>query len=223
MTKKIRLSPSSLNLFAECNRCFWLRFNRGIIRPRGPFPGLPMGMDRTIKEFFDEHRTRGELPAELSGLQGAKLFNDQRLLDTWRNNFKGLRWQDKEGNILQGALDDVLERKGKLSCLDFKTKASAPKIDSAHYYELQLSVYNFLLKKNGYKVEDVGHILFYFPEQGYKNQIFRFGTNLIKVRLEPDYAEGIFKQAIQCLRGDLPEKTCEFCKYIREDDTNGKD
>jgi len=48
---KIRLSPSSLNLFLECPRCFWLDKNKGIKRPRGIFPSLPSGMDSVIKKY----------------------------------------------------------------------------------------------------------------------------------------------------------------------------
>ncbi|GAI53572.1 unnamed protein product, partial [marine sediment metagenome] len=45
---KIRLSPSALNLFLQCPRCFWLEKNKGIKRPRGIFPSLPSGMDSVI-------------------------------------------------------------------------------------------------------------------------------------------------------------------------------
>jgi len=51
------LSPSRLNLFRECERCFWLRSNKDVKRPSGPFPSLPSGMDRIIKQHFDRHRS----------------------------------------------------------------------------------------------------------------------------------------------------------------------
>ena len=50
----MRLSPSSLNLFLECPKCFWLRMKMGVHRPMGPFPSLPSGMDGLIKTYFDK-------------------------------------------------------------------------------------------------------------------------------------------------------------------------
>lgn len=36
--KAIRLSPSKLNLYRECPRCFWLDKVKKIERPRGDLP-----------------------------------------------------------------------------------------------------------------------------------------------------------------------------------------
>jgi len=67
---KIRLSPSSLNLFLECRRCFWLDKNKGIKRPRGIFPSLPSGMDSVIKKYFDSYRLNSDMPPEMMFLAG---------------------------------------------------------------------------------------------------------------------------------------------------------
>ncbi|MCX6774543.1 MAG: hypothetical protein NTY99_00435 [DPANN group archaeon] len=53
----IKLSPSSLNLFKDCPRCFWLDKIKGISRPEGIFPSLPSGIDKVLKEHFDKHNT----------------------------------------------------------------------------------------------------------------------------------------------------------------------
>ncbi len=45
-----KLSPSSINLFLECPRCFWLQLVKKITRPQGAFPSLPSGMDRILKQ-----------------------------------------------------------------------------------------------------------------------------------------------------------------------------
>ena len=39
---------------------------------------------------------------------------DKELLKEWRNNFKGIRWKDKEGNLFQGAIDNLLKKGDKL-------------------------------------------------------------------------------------------------------------
>src|SRR3989338_6659737 len=58
MKPQIMLSPSALNLFLECARCFWLEKVKKIKRPRGIFPSLPGGMDRIIKTYFDSYRSQ---------------------------------------------------------------------------------------------------------------------------------------------------------------------
>ena len=70
--REIRFSPTALNLLLECPRCFWLKYCRGIIRPKGLVPSLCSGMDREIKEYFDKFR--GALPPELAGKVDGKLL-----------------------------------------------------------------------------------------------------------------------------------------------------
>ena len=56
-TKGYKLSPSALNLFLNCPKCFWLDRNKGKKRPRGIYPSLPGGMDAVIKNYFDNEDT----------------------------------------------------------------------------------------------------------------------------------------------------------------------
>ena len=110
-----KLSPSSLNIMKECPRCFWLTQHKVWSRPAGIFPSLPSGMDAVLKTHFDKFRARGELPPELrknGESKNMKLFDNHELLAIWRSNFKGISYTDKEGNILRGAVDNIL-MKGK--------------------------------------------------------------------------------------------------------------
>ena len=129
-----KFSPSSLSLLKDCPRCFWLKFNKGIKRPEGIFPSLPSGMDRILKTHFDSFMEKGELPPELKELEGdVKLFDEGELLEVWRNNFKGIPWEDKEGNIFRGAIDNLLKKGNKLIVLDYKTRGYPLKDDTAHH------------------------------------------------------------------------------------------
>ena len=95
--KTFKLSPSSLRLMKECKRCFWLTQHGIWKRPASIFPGLPAGMDRILKTHFDRFMERGELPPELcenGECAGMKLFKDKEKLDKWRNNLKGVRYED---------------------------------------------------------------------------------------------------------------------------------
>ena len=219
-----KFSPSSLNLMKDCPRCFWLHFNKGIKRPRGIFPSLPSGMDRILKEHFDAFRDRGELPPVLAKLAGkVKLFDDAELLDGWRNNFRGISWEDEEGNRLRGAVDNILQKGKKLIVLDYKTRGYPLKEDTAAYSQDQLDLYNFLLRKNGYKTENYAYLLFYHPKGATKNGDIAFHTDLVKMKISVKNAENIVKNALALLGGDMPEhaEKCEYCKWANESQPEG--
>ena len=211
-----KLSPSSLGLMKECPRCFWLRFNKGIKRPETGFPTLPAGMDRILKEHFDRFRDRGLLPPELHELKGVKLFDNVKLLEVWRNNLRGIQWVDKEGNILRGAVDNVLQKGKKLIVLDYKTRGYPLKEDTAERYQDQLDIYNFLLRKNGYETEDYAYLLFYHPDKVDDDGDVVFNTDLVDRKISVKNAERIFKEALNILKGEMPAsgEECGFCEWV---------
>lgn len=209
------LSPSTLNLFKDCPRCFWLQLNKGIKRPAGIFPSLPSGMDKILKVHFDSFRDRGKLPPELKELKGVTLFEDKALLDVWRSNFKGIRWKDKDGNILRGAVDNILKKGDKMIVLDYKTRGFPLKEDTAAHYHDQMNLYNFLLRKNNHETEDYAYLIFYHPNKVHENGDVDFHAELVKMDISVKDAEKLFRDAIKCLEGDLPNASeeCEFCKW----------
>ena len=211
-----KLSPSTLNIYTDCPRCFWLQFNRKIKRPSGIFPSLPSGMDAVLKRHFDTFMERGELPPVLSGVKG-QLFSDKELLKTWRNNLKGISWTDEEGNIIHGAIDNLLEHQGKFIILDYKTRGYPLKEDTKDHYQDQVDIYNFLFRKNGYATEDYAYLLFYHPVNVNEKGDVIFHTDLVKMHVNVKSAEQLIQQAIQLLKGPEPEKgDCEYCNYRKE-------
>lgn len=217
------LSPSTLNLLKDCPRCFWLQFNKGIKRPAGIFPSLPSGMDKILKAHFDSYRDRGELPPELNDCKDdCKLFDDVEKLKVWRSNFKGIQWKDNKGNLFRGAVDNILQKGGKLIVLDYKTRGFPLKEDTADHYQNQLDIYNFLLRKNDYETEDYAYLLFYHPKEVSPNGDVVFNTDLIKMEISVKNAERIFKEAIEVLEGEMPEPSeeCEYCKWTETSNCN---
>jgi len=215
-----KLSPSSLNLLENCPRCFWLKLVKKVSRPRGAFPSLPSGVDGVLKKHFDHYMRLGALPPELKkeGLD-CKLFDDEKLLMIWRANFKGITWQDEQsGVLLRGAVDNILEKDGKLIVLDFKTKGFAVKEGDEHYYQDQLNCYNLLLRKNGYQTEDYAYLLYYVPEKILENGDFVFNTKLVKMTVNVEHAENLFRKAVEVLNGEEPKKAekCEYCGWGNE-------
>ena len=210
-----KLSPSSLSLMKECPRCFWLTQHKVWKRPSGIFPSLPSGMDKILKEHFNKFMDKGQLPPELcknGECKNMKLFNDHEILAIWRSNFKGIRYEDKKGNILRGAVDSILMKGKKLIVLDYKTRGYPLKEDTAKHYQDQLDIYNFLLKKEGYDTEDYAFLLFYVPKEVMVTGEIIFDTELVKMKINVKNAEKIFKKAIKLLEGDCPKDSCEWCE-----------
>jgi len=215
-----KLSPSTLSLFSECPRCFWLAFRKDVKRPAGIFPSLPSGMDAVLKTHFDSYMEKGELPPELKSLDDGKLklFDDAEKLKIWRSNFKGIQWKDKEGNILRGAIDNLLKKGEKLIVLDFKTRGFPLKEDTAEHYQNQLNLYNLLFRKNGYKTEDYAYLLFYHPTAVNKKGEVVFHTDLVKMEIDVTAAEELFNNALRVLESDevpAPSTECQYCGWLK--------
>jgi hypothetical protein len=223
-----KLSPSILTLMEECPRCFWLHFH-GKQRPAGIFPSLPSGMDSILKTHFDKFMERGILPPELresKDCKEMKLFDDKEKLKEWRNNFKGISWTDEQGNVLHGAVDNLLVKGNKIIVLDYKTRGFPLKRDSHEHYQNQLNIYNFLLRKNGYETEDYAFLLFYVPKEVAETGEVIFDTKLIKMKINVKDAERTWKLALKVLCGPCPPKheggseekeICEWCDLLGEE------
>ena len=215
-TGQVQLSPNSLNLYYECPFCFWLEKRMGIKRPQ-PYPyALNSAVDILLKEEFDKYRKKRELhPLLVAYNIPAKLFPNQKLLDEWRNNRKGIRYYDAELDAtLFGAVDDVLEfSDGKLAPMDYKSTGSK----TANVYDrfqLQMDVYTFLLEKNGYKTIRKGCLAFYVvdKENGFNDRL-PFKKEIITIDTDSSYVQGLFAEAVTFLRNDAPSAHSQDCKY----------
>jgi len=218
MENTFKLSPSTLNVMKDCPRCFWLAQHKVWKRPSGIFPSLPSGMDKILKIHFDKFMEQGKLPPELCEGKNAKecikmkLFTDKEQLKIWQSNFKGIQWTDKKGNMLRGAVDNILVKGKKLIVLDYKTRGYPLKEDTAEHYRLQQNVYNFLLRKNGYETEDYFFLLFYIPNEVMATGEIIFDTELVKMEVDVKMAESMWKKALKLLNGKCPSDSCEWCK-----------
>jgi len=160
---------------------------------------------------------QGKLPPEIGDLK-VKLFDDVKKLETWRNNKKGIVYEDSKGNILRGAIDNLLVKDNKMIVLDYKTRGFPLKEDTHEHYINQINVYNYLLRKNGYETEDYSYLLFYYPKEVNEKGDVVFDTKLLKIKTDISKAEKLFKNALKCLEGDIPNCSaeCDYCKYIKD-------
>lgn len=205
-----KLSPSTLNLFVECPRCFWLMIKKGIARPSGPFPSLPSGMDSVIKKYFDRYRGKKELPPILKNKIKGRLALAMP---------KTLYFHDDSGYILHGRPDEYVELPGQLiAALDHKTRASAPK-ELLPVYKNQLDIYDFLLAKNDYPTAGKAYLVYYHPALGELHEGFPFETTIKEIKTEPEFAEELFYKAIELLEQNAPPPShgeCRFCRWAEQ-------
>ncbi|MCX8082980.1 MAG: PD-(D/E)XK nuclease-like domain-containing protein [bacterium] len=210
-SKKIFLSPATINIYRECPRCFYLHMKYAIKRPRGPMPSIATGLDSILKNYFKYYRSIKELPPELKKEMSGHLI--EKLKPTYYRDIK-------DGYCLLGKLDDCLvtERETYIP-LDHKTRASIAE-DIHPAYQLQMELYCILLEGNGMKTEDIAYILYYYPlsvspEEGVDS--IKFGMDIKKVKVDIKNAIAIIEDAIGCLEQNrVPEASedCEYCKWV---------
>jgi len=220
--KTIQLSPNSLTLYLECQRCFWLDKKKGIKRPP-PYPyALNSAVDALLKEEFDSYRQKNEPhPLLLGNKIPARLFENQGLLNQWRNNFDGIRYYDDQlGATLFGAVDDILEfAENKLAPLDYKSTGSRV-ANIYDRFQLQMDTYTFLLEKNGFKTSKKGYLAFYIvdKDKGFVDRL-PFRKELHEIETNPSDIYEIFKEAVALLKNNNPPPhsgDCLFGKWFRE-------
>lgn len=216
MRNIITLSPSTLSLYEECPRCFWLRLNRGVRRPFMPFPSLPGGVEERVKQYFDGYRKTGELPPEIVKQLEGQLFPNQQLLDRWRDWRRGLGWHDPTLNArMMGAIDDLVVQDGKYAPLDYKSRGTAPTSETVNIYQTQLDCYALLLEHNGCLSNGFGYLLFYYPTQLMRDASLRLRFVSFEMRVNIRRAEALFYEAVSTLRGGMPSQgsSCGFCTW----------
>lgn len=216
MRRLISLSPTTLSLFEECPRCFWLRLNHGVRRPFIPFPSLPGGVEEKVKQHFDKYRKVGELPPEISGQFEGQLFANQQILDRWRDWRKGLGWYDVALNArMRGAIDDLVVQEGRYAPLDYKSRGNAPSSEGVQIYQTQLDCYALLLERNGFQSNGFGYLLFYYPTQVTGKGILHLRFVSLEIRVNIKRVEALFREAVDCLRRDMPlqSSSCSFCSW----------
>jgi len=225
--KNWKLSRSKIELFVECPRCFYLDNKLGTARPRGPAFTINIAIDELFKKEFDVYRKAQEPhPLFLENNLDFLPFAHEKI-DEWRDNFAGITFKDKEtGLIISGAVDDIwVKPDGSLVVADYKATAKEEKIetlaDSAweKSYQRQMGVYQWLLEKNGFKVDKVGYFVYANARKDLAesfDDMLSFETTLVSCVGEGDWISKTIKDIKVVLEANsLPEKggSCEYCAY----------
>lgn len=223
--KPFRVSRSKIDLFVECPRCFYLDQRLGIKRPDTYPLTLNIAVDELLKKEFDLLReTEDPHPIMKKYDIDAVPFKHEDM-EMWRDAMRrGIEYLDPRTNLsIRGGVDDVWVRpNGELLIVDYKAKATRDEIsldsDLGDQYKRQLEVYQWLFRKNGFKVSNTAYFVFV---NGKKDALkfdgkLEFEMSIIPFEGNTDWIEPLILKMKECLVSDilpLQNSTCSYCAY----------
>ena len=223
---KWRLSRSKIDFFIECPRCFFIDNKLGTKRPGMPSFNLNLAVDELFKKEFDVYRVAGTAHPIMTQYKIDAIPFAHTDMDTWRDPFVGLEYHDPDtGLTVSGGVDDIWQHAdGSLIVVDYKATSKEGSItslaDSAWeaQYERQIGVYQWLLTKMGFTVNQMGYFVYanaLKTSAGF-NDTLSFETTLIPCTGDTSWIARTLQQIKSCLDADnYPDSgpVCEYCPY----------
>lgn len=220
-----KISRSKIELFIKCRRCFYLDRRLGIGRPSGPPFNLNIAVDTLLKKEFDAHRVAKTAHPLMKEYKIDAVPYVHADIDKWRENFVGVQYVDKTSNfLLTGAVDDVwVNKKGELIVVDYKatSKSSEVNLDSEWQmsYKRQMEIYQWLLRRNGFKVSDTGYFVYVNGRTDLAafDGKLEFNVKLLPYTGDDSWIPDTLLAMRKCLRSSKIPKSaedCEYCSYI---------
>lgn len=224
--KPFRISRSKIDLFFKCPRCFYLDRVLGIAQPPGfPF-ALNSAVDKLLKKEFDIHRAKHTAHPLMQayGLDAVPFEHEK--MDEWRDSFRtGVTYLHEPTNLLiTGGVDDVwVNPQGELIIVDYKStsKDSEVNLDAEWQdgYKRQMEVYQWLFRKNGFKVSDTGYFVYCNGKTDSEafDAKLEFDIKLIPYTGNTDWIEQTIADMHSCLNSSeipKPSPDCDYCQYV---------
>jgi len=223
--KPFKLSRSKIDLFLECQRCFYVDRRLGVGRPPGfPFT-LNIAVDELLKKEFDLHRAEGTKHPlmEHYGIDAVPIPHED--LDAWRQNFTGVQYLHESTNLLiTGAIDDLWQNPQKqYIVVDYKATSKNKQITELdepwqESYKRQMEVYQWLIRRNGHDVSDTGYIVYCNGDKDKEafDGKLEFELTIIPYTGSDAWVEATILEIHDCLNSlAIPEANpeCDYCTY----------
>ncbi len=220
-----RLSRSKIDLFFECPRCFYFDRRLGVGRPPGfPF-SLNSAVDALLKKEFDVHRAANTQHPFMKEYGIDAVPYQHPKMDAWRDSLRGgVEYLDPATNFnVTGGVDDVwVNPNGELIVVDYKATAKSTEVsidaDWQGGYKRQMEVYQWLFRKNGFKVSPTGYFVYVngrLDAEAFDGKL-EFDVKLIPYTGETAWVEPTLVKAKACLMSnEIPEAAaeCDYCNY----------
>lgn len=220
-----KISRSKLDLFLNCPKCFYIDRRLGVSQPSGPPFSLNSAVDRLLKKEFDLHRAKGSRHPlmETYGLDLIPFQHEK--MDEWRDSLGGgIQFLHQKTNLLiTGGIDDIwADSKGEISIVDYKatSKNSEVNLDADWQisYKRQMEIYQWLFRKNEFKVSDTGYFVYCngnADKEAFDGKL-EFDVKILPYKGNDSWVEKSILDAHKCLISDsLPDYSpdCAFCSY----------
>jgi len=231
-TAPFKVSRSKIELYKQCQRCFWLDVRLKITRPSSPPFNINKTIDELFKKEFDTHRAAGTPhPIMVANKLVDVVPFQHKELDTWRYNFTGVVALHKLTNLhVFGAVDDIwVNASGELIVVDYKATSKDRDVsinsDWQISYKRQVEVYQWLLRQNGFQVSDTAYFVYTNArlDVGGFGDTLQFKTKLIPYVGSDAWVEPTLMEMKVCMDGDIPPVgdsimggVCEHCDYARK-------
>jgi len=224
-SEPFKLSRSRIEQFLNCAKCFYLDRRLGVARPSGfPF-NLNTAVDTLLKKEFDIHRAKNKAHPMMKEYGLDLIPFQHEMMDEWRENFKGVQYHHKPTNfIITGAVDDIWsDAKEMLYVVDYKATSKDKEIkaldeDWQGGYKRQMEIYQWLLRKNKFKVSDTGYFVYCNGRtdlEAFDGKL-EFDINIIPYKGSDKWINKTLKDVYTCLQSNKIPKTgedCEYCMY----------
>jgi len=227
-----KISRSKIELFMQCPRCFWLDVRLKIKRPDSPPFNINKAIDELFKKEFDSYRKKGEPHPMMLDNQIKAIPYTHDDLDKWRHNFTGVTTVHKLTNLhIFGAVDDIwVNDDGELIVVDYKATAKEKEVsidsDWQVSYKRQMEIYQWLLRQNGFTVNDTGYFVYTngrFDLDGFNDRL-EFRTKIIPYTGTDTWVEPTIKKMKECMDNETMPPVgdnimggpCQFCAYARD-------
>jgi len=221
-----KISRSKIELFLECPRCFYLDRKLGVGRPPGfPFT-LNSAVDTLLKQEFDIYRVKGNPHPLMKTYKIDAIPFRHEKLEEWRDaRTRGITYLHKPTNLLiTGGIDDIwVNSKGELIIVDYKATSKNGEVnldaDWQISYKRQMEIYQWLLRKNGYKVSDTGYFVYCNGRtdvEAFDGKL-EFDVTLVPYAGNDSWMEKTIFDIHKCLNSDKIPKAdsdCDYCSYV---------
>ncbi len=225
-SEPFRISRSKVDLFLNCPRCFYLDRRLGVGRPPGfPF-NLNSAVDALLKKEFDLHRAAKTAHPLMEKYGIVAVPFEHEKMGEWRDSLRrGIQFLHEKTNLLvTGGVDDVwVSPEGELIIVDYKatSKSGEVSLDAAWQigYKRQMEIYQWLFRKNGFKVADTGYFVYCngdADKEAFDGKL-EFDVKVIPYQGDDAWIEKAILELHECLRGDqIPSASaeCDYCNYI---------
>ncbi|MCS6789126.1 MAG: PD-(D/E)XK nuclease family protein [Patescibacteria group bacterium] len=216
-----KISRSKIDLYLECQRCFWLEVKKNIKRPQPAPYTINSAIDLLLKKEFDIYRQKGEPhPIMIKFNIDAIPFNHESI-SSWRNTFSGIQFYHEPTNFLIfGGVDDVwINPQNELLIVDYKaTGANQHQIYDS--YKRQMEIYQWLFLKNNFNVSSTGYFVFARVNKanGFESDspVLSFDLFIEKYDGDTSWVENVLFGMKEILELENPpdfNPNCNYCNY----------